>query len=217
VYIALWIVGGIILLLLLLLIMKITIEVHAFYTEEEKEVYVHVYTLFGLIRIHIDVLERLANSKNKKKQEKEETEKEEDETEEVDKKAMFHALIKSIGEIHTIIKKFLKRVTIRKLTWHSAIGTGDAASTGMVAGTCWMVKGWALGLVTSYFQVKDTVDMNIVPMFQGKVVRTEMNVRLSFRLWSVLFCAISFLRYWRKQQVQYRALHANNVEQGGIS
>ncbi|GGE77203.1 DUF2953 domain-containing protein [Priestia taiwanensis] len=212
-YIALWIVGVILVVLLLLLIMKITIEVHAFYTEEEKQVYVYVYMLFGLIRISIDVLDELTN-KNKAKNTGEE---EKDDTEEIDKKAMLHSLIKSIGEIHTIVKKFLKRVTIRELTWHSSVGTGDAASTGMIAGICWTGKGWILGLMTSYFRVKDRIDMNVMPVFQGKGVRTEMKLRMSLRVWSVLICALSFLRYWRKQQVQYRALQEKHVEQGGIS
>jgi hypothetical protein len=196
--------------------MKITIDVHALYTEEEKQVHVHISALFGIIRFHIDVLDRIASTKNIDETEKEQ--KQEETTKEVDKKSIFHSIIKSIGEIHTIVKKFLKRVTIRELTWESSIGTGDAASTGMIAGVCWTGKGWLLGLMASYFQMKDRVDINIVPNFQGTTIRTAVNLRLSFRVWSVLFFALSFLRFWRKQQrVHYHASHENSVEQGGVS
>ena len=55
-------------------------------------------------------------------------------------------LIKRLQEVHTIVKDFLKRVKINGWRWHTQIGAGDAASTGIVTGYAWVTKEWLLEL-----------------------------------------------------------------------
>ena len=64
---------------------------------------------------------------------------------------LWHNLIvwgtdKKLQEVHTIVKDFLKRVKINGWKWHTQIGAGDAASTGIVTGYAWGQKEWLLEL-----------------------------------------------------------------------
>ncbi len=62
-------------------------------------------------------------------------------------------LIKKLQEVHTIVKDFLKRVKINGWKWHTQIGAGDAASTGIVTGYAWGDKRygcWSCRTIYAY-------------------------------------------------------------------
>ena len=46
---------------------------------------------------------------------------------------------------------FLKKVNVTELEWHSTMGVGDAALTGMLTGALWTIKGSIIGMIQSLF------------------------------------------------------------------
>ncbi|MBJ8031876.1 DUF2953 domain-containing protein [Bacillus cereus group sp. N21] len=136
-----WFIIGIVLLLILyILLSKISLKVTFLYSEIEKQCLLQVK--IWRIRYTFDVLERMEKQKKKTGQKIEKAEEEGG----IENKVMAQLdsvgeIVKKLQEIHSTTKKFLKRVKINQWRWYSQIGTGDAASTGIVTGFAWSAKG----------------------------------------------------------------------------
>ncbi len=65
------------------------------------------------------------------------------------------AILKHVVSFHRILRHFLKKVNVTELEWHSMMGVGDAASTGMLTGALWTIKGSIIGIFSHYFRLLD--------------------------------------------------------------
>jgi len=185
-----------ILLCLVIFITKISINVIVLYTPQERQVILHVRVWF--ISFTIDVLKLL--QKRKEKQNKEPKQEEDLEYSVSEWLERMSNLIKSVGDIHTILKGFLRKIKVKKFSWSSHIGTGDAAATGILAGQVWSVKGIATGLVSHYMRVVGQPQLEVHPVFQGTAAATRLECAVSFRSGPVIFTAVKLLRYIRKHR-----------------
>ncbi|MCL4425115.1 MAG: DUF2953 domain-containing protein [Firmicutes bacterium] len=62
---------------------------------------------------------------------------------------------KKIGhEYARLIRYLARRTWCRNLTWQSAVGTEDAAATGLLYGFLWALKGSAYALMTQHARIK---------------------------------------------------------------
>lgn len=84
--------------------------------------------------------------------------------------------------------------------WHSQIGTGDAASTGIVTGYAWGTKGMAAGIVGQYMHIVDVPEFEITPVFQGKGFASRGELTASFRIFRTVKTAVKLLIFMRKQR-----------------
>ncbi len=109
-------------------------------------------------------------------------------------------LIKKLQEVHTIVKDFLKRVKINGWRWHTQIGAGDAASTGIVTGYAWGTKGMAAGVVRTYMHIVDVPEFEITPVFQGKGFASRCELTASFRIFRAIKTGIKLIAFMRKQR-----------------
>ena len=62
-------------------------------------------------------------------------------------------ILKHIVSFHRIIRHFCTKVNVTQLEWHTIIGVGDAAFTGMLTGAVWAVKGSITGIISHYFRL----------------------------------------------------------------
>lgn len=197
-----WLLIGIIILVILLfliLLSKLSIKVRLLYTESEKQCLLQVK--IWMIRYTFDVLERIEKQQRKVAQKVEKAE---------DKGGMeekFVAGLDSIEEIikrlqhtHTMVKDFLQKVKINQLRWHSQIGTGDAASTGIVTGYAWLVKGIIIGVISQYTDLVHEPKLEITSVFQGKTVASQCEFTASFRIYRAVKSAVGLLIFMRKQR-----------------
>lgn len=197
-----WIAIGLVILLLFILFIllsKVSLKVTFLYTEMEKQCLFQVK--IWMIRYTFDVLERIEKQQKKTGQKIEKAEKDGG----IENKIMAQLdsigeLIKKLQEIHTIIKGFLKRVKINGWKWHSQIGTGDAASTGIVTGYAWGTKGMAAGVVGQYMHIVDIPEFEITPVFQGKGFASKCELTASFRIVRTVKTAVKLLIFMRKQR-----------------
>lgn len=185
-----------ILLCLVILITKISVKAIVLYTLQERQVILRVRVWF--IPFTIDVLKLL--QKRKEKQNKEPKQEETPEYSVSEWIERISNLIKSAGDIHTILKGFLQRIKVKKFSWSSHIGTGDADVTGILAGQVWSVKGIATGLVSHYMRVVGQPQLEVHPVFQGTAAATHFECAVSFRSGRVIITAIKLLRYIRKHR-----------------
>lgn len=194
-----WLVIGIVLLLFFLLLSKISLKVSFLYSEMEKQCLLQVK--IWRIRYTFDVLERIEKQKKKTGQKIEKAEEEGG----IENKVMAQLdsigeIVKKLQEIHSKIKKFLKRVKINKWRWYSQIGTGDAASTGIVTGFAWSTKGMVVGVVGEYMHIIDIPVLEITPVFQGKGFASKCELTASFRIYRSIIAALMLLIFMRKQR-----------------
>ncbi|UOY94305.1 DUF2953 domain-containing protein [Ectobacillus sp. JY-23] len=184
------------LLFLLVLVTKISITIMAGYTPQEQRVFVRVRILF--FRYTINVLELM--EKKKATSEQEPIQSEDDSPSFSTWAERLPELIKSAGDIHTMIKGFLRSVRIKKFLWRSYIGTGDAAYTGVIAGGLWSVKGMILGTLSTYMKIVKAPELEVVPVFQGEIATSQLECTITFRIGKALLTAVKLFRYIRKKK-----------------
>lgn len=109
----------------------------------------------------------------------------------------FNELVLHVVHLHAIGKKFLKRVTIHKLEWHTAFGLGDAALTGVFIGVAWSIKGGILGVLSQYMRLKTTPVLTITPYFQHLLSHTKLSCMISFRIGNAILAGLRIVKFWK--------------------
>jgi len=77
----------------------------------------------------------------------------------------------------------LRRTKVTALSWQTSLGTGDAASTALLCGFLWSLKGTALGLLQSRTKVSEkNVVMAVLPSFKECKFQIFFQCILSMRV-----------------------------------
>lgn len=97
----------------------------------------------------------------------------------------------------TIVRKFLKKITVTKLQWDSTIGVGNAAYTGMAAGALWAAKGGLIGLITHFMNVPEIPKITVNPHFQKVITQTSFTCMIQFRVGNAILAGIAMIKHWR--------------------
>ncbi|ENQ3105579.1 Protein of unknown function [Bacillus sp. 491mf] len=198
-----WLVIGIgilILFVLLILLSKLSLKISLLYTETEKQCLLQIK--IWMFHYTFDVLERIEKQQRKTSQ-KIEKAGEEGGTEDKLVAALDSVaeIIKRLQEIHTMFKDFLQKVKINNWRWYSQIGTGDAASTGVITGYVWSAKGIIVGVAGQYVEIIGAPQLEITPIFQGKTVASHCELTASFRIYRAVRMAIRLFIFLKKQGV----------------
>ncbi|MBB6445715.1 DUF2953 domain-containing protein [Bacillus benzoevorans] len=206
-----WVLLGCLLLILLfaiILMIKMKVSIHYKHAQDDDSLKIEFRVLFGLIKYRLNVplikvdddspslvVENNLESGNGDKKKEETTKITEDDL--LKRFHDFKALLEHVVSLHRIIRNFLKKVKITKLDWFTAIGTGDAALTGMLSGAVWTIKGSIIGLISHYFLLKNVPRVSVQPYFQMKVTQTVFTCMLQFRIGYAMFAAIKIIKFWK--------------------
>jgi nitrate reductase gamma subunit len=106
--------------------------------------------------------------------------------------------------LHKILRRFLKKVNVNKLTWHTDIGVGDAAHTAQLVGAIWTIKGSIVGLIGNTMRVKLMPKLTIDPHFQAMVSHTYLSCMISFRIGHAIIAGLMLLKHWRRRPKRVR-------------
>jgi hypothetical protein len=106
-------------------------------------------------------------------------------------------LLTHVFKLHKIIRMFLKKVSIKNLEWHSVIGIGDAAHTGMITGALWAAKGSLIGLISHYILLKEMPKIIITPHFQQVVSQTRLTCIIQFRVGHAMLAGVKLVKFWK--------------------
>ena len=110
------------------------------------------------------------------------------------------ALIEHIVGLHRIVRRFLATVHLKRLEWHSVVGAGQAAHTGMLVGGCWALKGSIIGLLSAYLRIDKRPDCLITPDFNQYRAATVFSCTLKFRLFRAIGTLLILSRHWKNQK-----------------
>ena len=192
-------IGILLLIILFILFLKISLKITFLYTEIEKQCLLQVK--IWKFKYTFDVLERIEKQQKKTGQKIEKAEEEGG----IENKVMAQIdsigeIVKKLQEIHSVLKKNLKKVKINQWRWHSQIGTGDAASTGIITGFAWSIKGMVVGVAGEYMHIIDIPELEITPVFQGKGFASRCELTASFHIYRSIITLFMLLIFMKKQQ-----------------
>ncbi|MDF2858313.1 MAG: hypothetical protein K0Q87_4164, partial [Neobacillus sp.] len=91
-------------------------------------------------------------------------------------------IIQHVVSMHVIVRKFMRKVSVKQFEWHSLVGVGDAAHTGMISGALWTLKGSILGIVSHYIKLKEMPNLSVTPHFQFTIIQTRLSCIFQFRI-----------------------------------
>lgn len=197
------------LFILLILITKVKILLDYFHGNDNDHLTMTFKAWGGLItyKIEVPVIKIDDDSptlvaETKVKTGKDETVKNE-KTEQIDHNDMlnslrdFKQLLTHIAGLHTIVRKFLKKITVSQVKWHSLVGVGDAAATGVLTGALWAAKGGIIGVLSHYMKLKEMPVMSITPSFQYAVSQTSFSCIFKVRVGHAILAGIKLVKYWK--------------------
>ncbi|HOO12428.1 MAG TPA: DUF2953 domain-containing protein [Bacillota bacterium] len=106
----------------------------------------------------------------------------------------YYRKYRGIALKHKNAVKYIKRkIYIRKLQWHTALGTGDAAATGIAIGLLWNVKTIFSTLLGAGFRLGLLPDLHITPCFDGAMFITSFDCILSIRIGHAITAGMLYL------------------------
>lgn len=105
--------------------------------------------------------------------------------------------VQHVFHMNVIVRKFLQRMSIKQFEWHSLIGLGDAAHTGMITGALWTVKGSVVGLLSRYLKLKEMPNLSVTPHFQFTVIQTRLTCIIQFRIGYAILAGLKLIKFWK--------------------
>lgn len=106
-------------------------------------------------------------------------------------------LLEHVVGLHRIIRGFLRKTYIKQLEWHTIVGIGDAAHTGMIGGAVWTVKGSIVGLLSNYMRLKTMPTITVTPHFQMAISQISFKCMFHFRIGHAIFAGIKLVKFWK--------------------
>lgn len=203
-----WILIVLFLFIFISLFTKLTIDLTYKFDPNDQRLVILIKALFGLIRIRMDIPE--LNDTNTEKQKSEKTDPSLDKNftdiDSIDEDEALKAYrpikywMKNMNELYKVVKKSLKKVRITQLVWKSAIGTGDAATTGIISGVGWSFKGTVIGMLSYYFSLKVQPQLEIRPIFNRKISNTYVKCIFQVRAGQAILAGLKIFKLWKKMK-----------------
>lgn len=206
----------ILLLLIILLFSKLTVYFNFYHGQDNDHISIKFRAWLGLIRYNIQVplIKIDDDSPSIVVEEKVEAGREEEKKQEDRKKFTpedflnsikdAEELIRNVFGLHTIIRRFLKKVAIRDIEWHTLAGIGDAAHTAVLAGIIWSAKGSLVGILSHYMRMRDMPVLSVTPHFQAAVSQTRFSCMFQFRIGQAMLAGIKLIKYWKGGMPDFR-------------
>ncbi|MFC0270303.1 DUF2953 domain-containing protein [Metabacillus herbersteinensis] len=208
-----WIIGigsFLLFVLILIIITKITVTLDLNHVGDDDHFKVKLRAWFGLLRYTINIPLVKVNDdspnlivKKEKTLGKEGNQKSSENEDEISPEDVLTDLkdinefVQHIVGLHKIVSKFLKKISISRFEWHSQIGIGDAAYTGMLIGAAWSIKGGVTALFSSYMKLKSNPILTITPEFNRMCSRTKLQCIFHFRIGNAMVAGLRFVKYWK--------------------
>ncbi len=99
--------------------------------------------------------------------------------------------------MHGIVKTFLKKISVKQFEWHTLIGIGDAAHTGVISGAIWAIKGSIIGMLSHYLNFKEMPHIMVTPHFQAVVSQTKIKCIFQFRIGHAILAGLKLIKFWK--------------------
>jgi hypothetical protein len=196
---------------------KVKVGINYFHAQDNDSLKIEFRALFGLIKYKLDVpLVKVDDNSptivaKEKLQKGEEEETKQKETMQFSAEDLLNGfkdmktLLEHVVSFHRIVRHFCQKVKITKIEWQTVMGTGDAASTGMLTGAVWAVKGSIIGIISHYFRMQNSPNLSVQPHFQLAVTQTSFKCMLQFRIGHAIIAGIKLLKFWKGGRPHFKS------------
>lgn len=207
-------------LFILIIFTKLTILVNYFHHNDNDDLKIEFRIWFGLIKYKINVPlikidddspsvvvksnSQLGSPTDKKKESEHNVSKFEKDDIIANLKYSKELLIHVVN-LYVIVRKFLKKVTLKQMEWHSMIGVGDAAQTGTITGAIWAIKGGILGILSHYIKLKNMPILTVTPHFQLAIIQTRLTCIFQFRIGHAILAGLKLIKFWKRGRPHFKA------------
>lgn len=197
------------LLFTLIIFTKLTIQIDYFHHNDNDDLMLEFRIWFGLIKFkkHIPLIKIDDNSPSivvKSNSPKQPQETSTDKNVHQIKPSDIVRNLKNVRELLThvfnlkvVVRKFMKKVSVKKLEWHTIIGVGDAAITGMVSGGLWAIKGSIIGLLSHFLKLREMPHLTVTPHFQQAIIQTRITCIFQFRIGNAILAGMKMIKFWK--------------------
>ncbi len=200
----------IVLLLLLLIFTKLTIIVNYQHHNDDDDLRIEFRAWFGLIKYRINVPLIKMDDHSPSVMVKHHSHMGEAPEGEPDHKVeqitkqklikrieMARELLQKVVNMRIIVRKFFRKIRIKKFEWQTYIGLGDAAHTAIAAGAIWTLKGSIVGLLSRHLNLVVMPHLVITPHFQATVIQTRLTCMFQFRIGQAILAGLKLIKFWK--------------------
>ncbi len=106
-------------------------------------------------------------------------------------------LMQHVFHMSVIVRKFLKKTIIKHFEWHSLVGVGDAAHTGIITGVLWTIKGSIVGMLSNFLRMKEMPILSVTPHFQLAIIQTRITCIFQFRIGYAILAGLKLIKFWK--------------------
>ncbi|GAE30089.1 DUF2953 domain-containing protein [Halalkalibacter hemicellulosilyticus] len=208
-----YIIGGCIVLFVLLLLLKLKIHIHYYHEMDDDQLEVTVYIWWmkvysfsaPVIKFNMETLSLEVEEKQKVAMNQSEKKGVLTPKRLIEDLRKFRDFLQHVVGLHTIVRRFLKKVRVKQLKWHSALGIEDAAHTAQLAGAVWSLKSVIVGVISHYTRLEDTPQMTVEPRYQIFYSHTKLSCMISFRLGQAILAGLMLVKHWRRKPSNQQA------------
>jgi hypothetical protein len=204
-------------LLVTIVLTKLTVILDYYHGNDNDHLKLEFKIWFGIIKykkeipmIKIDDNSPTIVMKDKTKWGKNEKTSNEDEIQ-IDKKDIFNyfndakQLLLHVVKFHHIVKNFLRKVSVKRVEWHTVIGVGDAAYTAVATGGIWAIKGSIIGIISHNMKLKEMPRMTVTPYFQYTVSQTRLRCMIQFRIGQAMLAGLKLIKFWKGGRPDFKS------------
>lgn len=204
---------------------KVKVGINYFHAQDDDSLKIEFRALFGLIKYKLDVPLVKVDDNSPTIVVKEEFQKGEEEETKQKGTMQFSAedllngfkdmkiFLEHVVSFHRIVRRFCQKVHIKQIEWQTVMGTGDAATTGMLTGALWAVKGSIIGIVSHYFRMQNNPNLSVHPHFQLAVTQTSFKCMLQFRIGHAMVAGIKLVKFWKGGWPQFKSKPLSHLSQ----
>lgn len=213
----------IIFLLLLIIFSKLTIHINFFHHNDNDELKVELRIWFGLIKYKMNIplikiddnspsLVVKGNTQLGDSSEKNSTVEQITQDDIITKLTNAKEIIQHVFKMNVIVSKFLKRIVIKHFEWHTLVGLGDAAHTGIITGALWSIKGGIIGILSNFMRLKKMPILSVTPHFQLAIIQTRITCIFQFRIGYAILAGLKLIKFWKGGRPNFKTNAAYSKE-----
>ncbi len=106
-------------------------------------------------------------------------------------------ILQHVINMNVILSKFMKRIIVKRIEWHSLVGVGDAAHTGTLTGAIWTLKGSIMGMLSHFLRLKEMPILSVTPHFQLPIIQTRITCIFQFRIGYAILAGLKLIKFWK--------------------
>src|SRR5699024_674311 len=111
-------------------------------------------------------------------------------------------VFQKMGDLNCFVRSIFQKISVHELKWFTHVGTGEASTTGLAAGSIWAFKEVLVGFISNQSKIYCKPKIGVHPYFQFKCIQSTFNCIVSVKIGQAIHV---FLKAMRKTSFRKEA------------